>query len=90
MSYHERRTVGELTLILIVVTLCLTFLLWIGTALLRWHNTPYYPPKLDSLESAVMACKEKGGIPYTKWQDRDGYSPSEILDRCDEKQPAQQ
>lgn len=87
MAYQ--RSVGELAAIYVIVTICLCFLAWIGTALYRWSNEPYRAPKPSSLEVAIEACKARGGVPYTKWTKMDGYSPEEILDRCDEK-PAQQ
>jgi hypothetical protein len=88
MAYQ--RSVGELAAIYVIFTLCLCFVAWIGTALYKWNNAPPQPRQLNAFETSVAACEKRGGIPYIKWQDRDGYSPVEVLERCDEKPVTQQ
>ena len=67
----------------VVITVCLIFMGWIGTALIRWANEPYYPPQPTPQEIAAQACKDKGGIPKMKWVDREGYAPTEMFDVCE-------
>jgi hypothetical protein len=81
----RHRSVGELAAIYVIITVCLCFTAWIGTALYKWNNSPPQPRQLSAFEESVAACRSRGGIPYVKWQDRDGYSPVEVLERCDEK-----
>lgn len=69
----------------VVITLCVVFSAWIGAALIRWANEPYYPPVPSPLQAASIACSERGGIPKTKWVERKDYSPVEMFDTCEEQ-----
>ena len=89
MSYRDQRSVGELAAIYVIFTLCLCFAGWIGTALYRWSNAPYVPPKPSAFELSVQSCRDQGGTPYTKWIKMDGYAPKEQLERCEKPEQKQ-
>jgi len=81
-SYDTDDLLYRVFIISLILTAAIVILMVFGVAAIKNLRTPPGKPKPSTLQQAIDACVEKGGIPIMGFEKMEGYSPDEVLKDC--------